>query len=69
MRGGVRGLLPKPNAFCFSAGLRMRKEHIRLSSTAITWLGLGLRVRVRVRVSSVGRRGRAHAAAEPLDRL
>ena len=46
MRGGVRGLLPKPNDFCFSAGFRMRKEHIRLSSTAITCLGLGLGVRL-----------------------
>ena len=46
MRGGVRGLLPKPNDFCFSAGFRMRKEHIRLSSTAITCLGLGFGIRL-----------------------
>ena len=36
LRGGVSGrLAPKLN-FCLSAGLRMRKEHMRLSSTAMT---------------------------------
>ena len=33
--GGVSGRLPNPN-LAFSAGLRMRKEHMRLSSMVIT---------------------------------
>ena len=39
LRGGVKGraLPPPPNSIlALSAGLRMRKEHMRLSSTAMT---------------------------------
>jgi len=36
LRGGVSGRLPNNDTFCLSAGLRMRKEHMRLSSTAMT---------------------------------
>eukprot|EP00966_Prymnesium_polylepis_P131891 3050021-Prymnesium_polylepis.1 len=37
LRGGVSGRLVPPKLnFCLSAGLRIRKEHIKLSSTDIT---------------------------------
>ena len=37
LRGGVSGRLVPPKLnFCLSAGLRMRKEHIKLSSTDMT---------------------------------
>ena len=35
-RGGVSGRFAEKPNLCFSVGLRMRKEHIRLSSTDMT---------------------------------
>jgi len=36
LRGGVSGLLVENPNLCFSVGFRMRKEHMRLSSTDMT---------------------------------